>query len=69
MADPRIQKRVRFEQEFDRLPRVIAGQREAALEDFRVGLRLGVDFRREYWDQLQQVPRGLSEGEPIRGLG
>lgn len=30
---------------------------------------LGVDHRREYWDEFQQVPRRLSEGRPIVGLG
>ena len=30
---------------------------------------LGVDFRREYWDEFQQVPRRLSVGSPIQGLG
>ena len=29
---------------------------------------LGVDLRREYWDEFQQVPRRLSEGTPIPGL-
>ena len=29
---------------------------------------LGVDFRRQYWDEFQQVPRRLSEGTPILGL-
>ena len=30
---------------------------------------LGVDFRRQYWDEFQQIPRRLSEGTPIRDLG
>lgn len=30
---------------------------------------LGVDPRREYWDEFQQVPRRLSEGRPILDLG
>lgn len=29
---------------------------------------LGVDFHRQYWDEFQQVPRRLSEGNPILGL-
>jgi uncharacterized protein (DUF1501 family) len=30
---------------------------------------LGVDHRREYWDEFQQVARRLSEGTPILDLG
>lgn len=30
---------------------------------------LGIDREREYWDEFQQVPRRLSEGSPLRGLG
>jgi uncharacterized protein (DUF1501 family) len=29
---------------------------------------LGIDFRREYWDEFQQIPRRLSEGAPLSGL-
>ena len=29
---------------------------------------LGIDHRREYWDEFQQVPRRLSEGRPIADL-
>jgi hypothetical protein len=29
---------------------------------------LGIDHRREYWDEFQQVPRKLATGEPIGGL-
>lgn len=30
---------------------------------------LGIDHRREYWDEFQQVPRRLSEGEALTSLG
>jgi uncharacterized protein (DUF1501 family) len=29
---------------------------------------LGIDARREYWDEFQQVPRRLSEGTPLRAV-
>jgi Protein of unknown function (DUF1501) len=30
---------------------------------------LGIDSTQEYWDHFQQIPRKLSEGQPLRNLG
>ena len=57
MADPGVEKTVRLSQDLDRLARISVLQKHISFKDFRVRLRLGLDFRGQPGDQWS----GLAE--------